>query len=128
MAEVYPDLVVRGKDGQVETVQYYKLDVMLLNEVQKLAQAHAADQKHIADLTKSQTEQTKTHATDQAEMEQLKSQIEEQQKQITARNRDHDDERSELLRLRTELARLAAMVRTSNPTVVQANAAAPRTK
>jgi len=128
VAEVYPDLVVRGKDGQVETVQYYKLDAMLLNEVQKLAQAHAADQKHLADLTKSQAEQTKTHAADQAEMEQLRSQIEEQQKQITARNRDHNDERSELVRLRTEVERLAAMVRTSNPTVVQANASAPRTK
>jgi hypothetical protein len=34
--EVYPDLVVKGKDGQVETVQYQKLTPMLLNEVQKL--------------------------------------------------------------------------------------------
>ena len=36
VAEVYPDLVVRGKDGQLETVQYHKLTPMLLNEVQKL--------------------------------------------------------------------------------------------
>jgi hypothetical protein len=36
VAEVYPDLVVRGKDGEVETVQYQKLTPMLLNEVQKL--------------------------------------------------------------------------------------------
>ncbi len=35
VAEVYPDLVVKGKDGQVETVQYHKLTPMLLNEVQK---------------------------------------------------------------------------------------------
>jgi hypothetical protein len=35
VAEVYPDLVVRGKDGQIETVQYQKLTPMLLNEVQK---------------------------------------------------------------------------------------------
>jgi predicted RNase H-like nuclease (RuvC/YqgF family) len=35
VAEVYPDLVVRGKDGQVETVQYQKLTPMLLNEVQR---------------------------------------------------------------------------------------------
>src|ERR1700736_1971536 len=35
VAEVYPDLIVRGKDGQVETVQYHKLTPMLLNEVQK---------------------------------------------------------------------------------------------
>jgi hypothetical protein len=35
VAEIYPDLVVRGADGQVETVQYQKLTPMLLNEVQK---------------------------------------------------------------------------------------------
>ena len=32
---VYPELVVRGPDGQVETVQYSKLPAMLLNELQK---------------------------------------------------------------------------------------------
>ena len=37
--EVYPDLVVKDKDGQVETVQYQKLTPMLLNELQKQAEA-----------------------------------------------------------------------------------------
>src|ERR1700738_1542953 len=36
VAKIYPDLVVRGRDGQVETVQYHKLTPMLLNEVRKL--------------------------------------------------------------------------------------------
>ena len=36
VAEVFPDLVVTGADGQVETVQYQKLDAMVLNELQKL--------------------------------------------------------------------------------------------
>ncbi|MGH9497740.1 MAG: tail fiber domain-containing protein [Terriglobales bacterium] len=35
VAVVYPELVVRNKDGQVETVQYHKLTPMLLNELQK---------------------------------------------------------------------------------------------
>jgi hypothetical protein len=35
VAEVYPDLVVRNADGQIQTVQYQKLTPMLLNEVQK---------------------------------------------------------------------------------------------
>ena len=35
VAEIYPDLVVRNKDAEVETVQYHKLTPMLLNEVQK---------------------------------------------------------------------------------------------
>jgi BMFP domain-containing protein YqiC len=35
VAEIYPDLVVRGAGGEVETVQYQKLTPMLLNELQK---------------------------------------------------------------------------------------------
>jgi hypothetical protein len=35
VAEVYPDLVARNADGQIETVKYQVLDSMLLNEVQK---------------------------------------------------------------------------------------------
>ncbi|HZT32016.1 MAG TPA: tail fiber domain-containing protein [Bryobacteraceae bacterium] len=86
VAEVYPDLVVRNQVGQVESVQYYKLDAMLLNEVQKLAKAHAADQEHIV---------------------KLQSQITEQRKQIEARDQNTQ---SEMARLRAEVGRLAAMV------------------
>jgi hypothetical protein len=32
---VYPDLIAKDKDGEVQSVQYYKLIPMLLNEVQK---------------------------------------------------------------------------------------------
>jgi hypothetical protein len=35
VADVYPELVVRGKDGEVESIQYQKLPAMLLNEMQK---------------------------------------------------------------------------------------------
>jgi Chaperone of endosialidase len=35
VADVYPDLVARNKDGEVETVMYQFLAPMLLNEVQK---------------------------------------------------------------------------------------------
>ena len=38
VAQVYPDLVVRSADGQIETVKYQVLDSMLLNEVQKQAE------------------------------------------------------------------------------------------
>jgi hypothetical protein len=38
VATVYPDLVVRGADGQVQTVQYQKLTPMLINELQKQQQ------------------------------------------------------------------------------------------
>ena len=35
VAEVYPDLVVKNAAGEVETVQYHKVNALLLNEVQK---------------------------------------------------------------------------------------------
>jgi Chaperone of endosialidase len=35
VAEVYPDLVARSADGQIETVKYQVLDSMLLNELQQ---------------------------------------------------------------------------------------------
>ena len=38
VGDVYPDLVSRSADGQIETVQYQKLPAMLLNEVQKQAE------------------------------------------------------------------------------------------
>ena len=38
VAQVYPDLAVKGADGQIETVQYQKLTPMLLNELQKQAE------------------------------------------------------------------------------------------
>ena len=37
VAQVYPSLAVKGKDGQIVTVQYQKLTPMLLNELQKQA-------------------------------------------------------------------------------------------
>ena len=37
MAEVYPDLVVYDQEGNVEVVQYYKVNAMLLNEKLLLA-------------------------------------------------------------------------------------------
>jgi len=35
VAEIYPDLVVRNSDGQIETVKYQVLTPMLLNEIKK---------------------------------------------------------------------------------------------
>jgi hypothetical protein len=35
VAEIYPGLVIKSRDGLIETVQYQKLAPMLLNELQK---------------------------------------------------------------------------------------------
>jgi hypothetical protein len=50
VAEVYPDLVTRSADGQVETVKYQVLDSMLLNEVQRQQNEIRSLQERIANL------------------------------------------------------------------------------
>jgi hypothetical protein len=49
VAEVYPDLVARTADGQIETVKYQVLDSMLLNELQKQNATIAAQRDQIRD-------------------------------------------------------------------------------
>ncbi len=89
VAEVYPDLVVRGKDGQVETVQYYKLDAMLLNEMQKLAKQHAADQAELAQLQSQIAELRNQRQEQQAAMRQLLSQVHRIQVTLASRTAAH---------------------------------------
>ena len=48
VAQVYPDLVVKGADGKVETVQYQKLTPMLLNELQKQAEENREQAEEIS--------------------------------------------------------------------------------
>jgi hypothetical protein len=52
VAEVYPDLVVRDADGQIQTVQYQKLTPMLLNELQKEHRLLEKQQETIQQLEK----------------------------------------------------------------------------
>jgi hypothetical protein len=50
VAEIYPELVAHDKDGRIETVQYYKLDAMLLNELQKQRRIIEALESRLAAL------------------------------------------------------------------------------
>jgi hypothetical protein len=50
VADVYPELVAHDKDGRIETVQYYKLDAMLLNELQKQRRTIEALESRLAAL------------------------------------------------------------------------------
>lgn len=52
VAKVYPDMVVKGADGQIQTVQYQKLTPMLLNELQKQHQVIAEQGEAIQLLEK----------------------------------------------------------------------------
>lgn len=56
VAAVYPDLVVRDADGQIQTVQYQKLTPMLLNELQKQHQIIAQQGEAIRELKEQQAE------------------------------------------------------------------------
>jgi uncharacterized glyoxalase superfamily metalloenzyme YdcJ len=47
VAEVYPDLVARSQDGQIQTVMYQKLTPLLLNEVQRLQAENTAQSEQI---------------------------------------------------------------------------------
>ncbi len=46
VAEIYPDLVVKNAEGEVETVQYQKLTPMLLNELQKERRERSEEQRN----------------------------------------------------------------------------------
>jgi hypothetical protein len=48
VANVFPDIVTHGSDGHVETIQYYKINAMLLNEVQKQHRQLAAQATELA--------------------------------------------------------------------------------
>lgn len=50
VAEVAPDLVVHNADGQIETVQYHKVNAMLLNEVQRQHRENQTQQAQIEAL------------------------------------------------------------------------------
>ena len=50
VAEVYPDLVTYGRNGQPETVRYHLVNALLLNEVQKQHRAIERQNETIEDL------------------------------------------------------------------------------
>ena len=50
VADVFPDLVARSADGQIETVKYQVLDSLLLNEVQRLDQDNRRLEERLARL------------------------------------------------------------------------------
>jgi hypothetical protein len=71
VAEVFPELVVYGKDGKPETVAYHVLATLLLNELQKDHGAMQAQAERIASLEK----QTSTLERQNAELATLKAQV-----------------------------------------------------
>jgi hypothetical protein len=59
VAEVYPDLVVRGARGEIEGVRYETLAPMLLNEVQQQAKRIRALEDRLAELENASKQNSK---------------------------------------------------------------------
>lgn len=70
VAKVYPELVTKGEDGKVESVQYHELIPMLLNEVQHEQQALEAQAEQLAQL---KAENARLQATVAARLEQIEA-------------------------------------------------------
>jgi hypothetical protein len=60
VAEVYPDLVVKGADGKIQTVQYQKLTPMLLNELQKQHRLLEQTEKTVEQQRETMAQQQET--------------------------------------------------------------------
>jgi len=65
VAKVYPELVVRGAKGEVESVQYHELIPMLLNEVQHQQQAREVQAQQL----NAQSQQLSAQAQQIAELQ-----------------------------------------------------------
>ncbi len=68
VANVYPELVVHGLDGRIESVQYHELPALLLNELQK---QHKVLEKQEQELEEAR----KAIATQREQIESLKSHV-----------------------------------------------------
>ncbi len=80
VAEVYPDLVARSADGQIETVKYQLLDPMLLNEVQR-------QQKEVQRQDALIQQQSAQLVAQQAQIRELASQVKLIQASLQSRHK-----------------------------------------
>ena len=80
--EVNPDLVVRDKEGKVNTVRYEAVNAMLLNEFLKEHRKVQEQEATIAELKCTTAKQEATAAQQQKEIQALTARLEEQESQI----------------------------------------------
>src|SRR5262249_30426918 len=89
VAKVYPELVVRGAKGEVESVQYQELIPMLLNEVQHQQQALTTQARQVAELQAQNESLRAAHAQELAELkaqnERLQAALAQQTAAVAAR-------------------------------------------
>jgi hypothetical protein len=105
VAEVFPDLVARSADGQIETVKYQLLDPMLLNEVQRQQKEMAHQQ------SEAQLQQTKIHNLEGVVKTQ-EALLKTQQAQINAQQTREDEQQAHIAKLTSEMKIVQASLRT----------------
>jgi hypothetical protein len=71
--KVYPDLVIRNEQGQIEGVRYDELAPILLKEVQEQHQELVAQQEQFADLKQQMAQLVEANRQMQASLVQLQS-------------------------------------------------------
>jgi len=71
VATVYPELVTKGADGKVESVQYHELIPMLLNEVQRQQQKLETQAQELVELKAQNEEQHAQNTALAARLERL---------------------------------------------------------
>ena len=82
VAEVNPGLVVRGGDGEVQTVRYEQINTMLLNEFLKEHRKVEQQEASITELKSTTAKQEALIAKQQKEMETVVARLKEQASQI----------------------------------------------
>jgi hypothetical protein len=114
VAEVYPDLVARSADGQIETVKYQLLDPMLLNEVQ-LQHAEIRDQKALVLAQQNQLKAQQALAVkQQGQIRTQQALALQQQTQIKAQQALLRTQQTQIAELVSSVKTIQASLRTRN--------------
>lgn len=87
VADVYPELVARNKDGEVETVMYQFLAPMLLNEVQAQHRSIAEQEKAIEKLRVMRAQQQKTIDSLETALDAITRRLEQLEREHEAGNK-----------------------------------------
>ena len=124
VAKIYPDLVVRDNNGQIETVQYHKLTPMLLNEVQRLSKAWQAEKdQNVAQDNALKAEQSKVSVLE-AHIRAQDSQLQAQTRAVAELKQQVSIVQAQTRRMETLTARLASL-ETKHPAGLVADARRP---
>ena len=85
VAKVYPELIVRGSHGEIESVQYHELPALLLNELQKQHKLVVSQENELEDTRKAINAQRSEIASLELQVAALKAAISKSRETTTKR-------------------------------------------